>query len=139
MFFNGEYNFLSNFYPCTIPYDGVYWYSVENAYQAAKVILSKDKLYISTVFPAKAKRYSKQVQIDPEWDIKKVDVMRELLQIKFSDYILKGKLYNTGEIYLVENNTWHDNFWGFCVCDKCIDKNKQNILGELLMTIRSAA
>ena len=31
-------------------------------------------------------------------------------------------------------NSWHDNYWGICNCDKC--SNGQNNLGLLLMKLR---
>ena len=36
--FQGEYRFLSNFWPCVVEYEGTEYPSVENAYQAAKTI-----------------------------------------------------------------------------------------------------
>ena len=34
--FSGEYEFLSNFYPCRIVYNGITYPSVEHAYQDRK-------------------------------------------------------------------------------------------------------
>jgi predicted NAD-dependent protein-ADP-ribosyltransferase YbiA (DUF1768 family) len=39
-----------------------------------------------------------------------------------------------GEI--VENNNWHDNFWGKCRCNNCTKRVHRNELGKLLMKIR---
>lgn len=36
--FDGEYDFLSNFYPCDIKFEGLLYNSNEAAYQAAKTI-----------------------------------------------------------------------------------------------------
>ena len=60
-----------------------------------------------------------------------------LVNIKFSfDKDLKQKLLSTCNSFLVEGNTWHDNYWGNCTCDKCKYKEGQNKLGKILMKFR---
>ena len=49
---------------------------------------------------------------------------------------LLQKLIDTGDEELVEGNTWHDNFWGNCTCEKCRDIPGENHLGKILMDIR---
>jgi predicted NAD-dependent protein-ADP-ribosyltransferase YbiA (DUF1768 family) len=43
----------------------------------------------------------------------------------------------TGDIPLVEQNTWHDNYWGDCRCGRpsCGEPGK-NYLGGILMAAR---
>jgi hypothetical protein len=36
---------------------------------------------------------------------------------------------------LIEGNWWHDNFYGSCTCNKCVNKGENN-LGKILMKIR---
>lgn len=63
--------------------------------------------------------------------------MYEALQKKFADDQLKEKLLTTGDEWLEEGNTWHDNYWGICHCDRCQNKIGQNNLGKLLMKLRT--
>ncbi len=61
--------------------------------------------------------------------------MRQLLEIKFDldlNPTLAYALYNTGEVDLIEGNTWKDYFWGVC------SGVGENHLGRILMEIRSS-
>ena len=137
--FEDQYAFLSNFYPCTILYKGVIFPSLENAYQAAKYS-GEDALNVYQEFagftPGKAKRKGRKLPLRNDWDMVKLEVMEELLRIKFSDEGLKQQLISTGEEELIEGNYWHDNFWGCCSCEKCGNRGMDN-LGKLLMKLRS--
>lgn len=57
--------------------------------------------------------------------------MRDLLIQKFEDEQLKIDLLDTGDVELIEGNTWDDTFWGVC------NGVGTNWLGRLLMEIRS--
>ena len=48
-----------------------------------------------------------------------------------------GKFAEPGDAVIVEGNRWHDNKWGKCSCDRCRDKESLNLMGNLLMKIRS--
>lgn len=133
--FRGEYRFLSNFYPCEIFHEGICYPSAENAYQASKTSDLKKRAEISKMTAAEAKKAGYEVQLDPEFEINKVAIMEKILRLKFKDPILWKKLWAT-EGGLIEGNTWHDNTWGVCVCEKCADKDKHNFLGRLLTKIR---
>jgi ribA/ribD-fused uncharacterized protein len=65
-----------------------------------------------------------------DWNDIKIDVMRDLLQEKFSDDDLRELLLATGDAELIEGNTWNDYFWGVCLGEG------QNWLGKLLMEVR---
>jgi predicted NAD-dependent protein-ADP-ribosyltransferase YbiA (DUF1768 family) len=41
----------------------------------------------------------------------------------------------TADLEIVENNYWHDNFWGSCTCSRCGRKGENN-LGKILMSVR---
>lgn len=145
--FDGEYRFLSNFYPYKskegedskplyIMYDDIVYPSTEHAYQAAKTIDVEQRLAICGAENAyKAKKMGRQVTLRPDWEEVKVDVMRSLLIEKFRDAVLREKLNATQDAVLVEGNYWHDAVWGVCWCDKCMGVG-QNMLGKLLMKIR---
>lgn len=133
--FRGPYWFLSNFYPCVIQYANYNWLSVEHAYQAAKTENISEKEQILNAFTAKeAKRLGKTVQIRDDWDNIKIDVMYDLLNIKFfpnpTDNNLTQALLNTGEEEIIHENVWKDTFWGVC------NGVGENHLGKLLMEIR---
>ena len=63
----------------------------------------------------------------------KIEVMRECLNLKFSQEPFKTWLVETGDIHLQEGNTWGDKFWG-------VDLETgegENLLGRLIMMIRA--
>lgn len=135
MLFRDEYNFLSNFYPCSITYNGILYPSVENFYQAMKTTDVSLRIKISKMIPGKAKRLAKDIKIRKDWDEIKVQVMNYGLEQKFSKPDFKEKLSKIND-KIVEENYWHDNFWGDCICGKCEKKGK-NVLGKMLMNIKS--
>lgn len=86
--------------------------------------------------PGQAKRLGRKVKIRPDWEYVKKDIMLEGLRKKFAIPELRQKLLDTGDAYLEEGNTWHDNYWGVCHCIECQDVLAKNNLGLLLMKIR---
>ena len=130
--FDGEYRWLSNFWPCQIEYEGLVYPSVEHAYQAAKLFdPSKRKLFTEDIPAAKAKKMGQQLNIDQiAWAARRVDVMLDLLRIKFAIPELREQLIATADQELVEGNWWGDTFWGVC------RGSGLNALGRLLMQIR---
>lgn len=130
MLFRGEYNFLSNFYPCTIRYKGKTYKSTEHAYQAQKFLsedIREDIRKCDT--PGQAKRLATQFDRREDWNGVKVSIMYELLCIKFDNPTLAKKLIDVGEP-IIEHNTWGDTFWGVC------EGTGKNTLGKLLERIR---
>lgn len=138
--FQGKYRFLSNFWICDVVYDGLTYPSSEHAYQAAKLpkedrsMLAKGpRQLIAYQAPGKAKKLGRHVKLPPDWDKKKIDIMREILYSKFTGNIdLKEKLLATAPLELQEGNRWGDKFWG-------VDLRYgygENHLGKLLMELR---
>lgn len=146
--FTDEYAFLSNFFesPITLP-SGYRARTVEHAFQAAKIApaspLAAQTAHwiLSAETPGQAKRRGHNVRpLRADWDDVRVDVMRELLALKFAEgSALAAALVYTGDAPLVEGNTWHDRFWGrcFCVAFACNGAGR-NQLGLLLMERRDA-
>lgn len=131
--FEGEYEFLSNFYPSEIIHDGITYPTVEHAYQAAKTLDFGTRWRISQLTtPAQAKKAGRTVKIRPDWEKVKIHIMRELLLQKFflSDGELGYELQQTTPAELIEGNWWGDTFWGVC------KGRGENHLGKLLMEIR---
>lgn len=136
--FFGEYRFLSNFYLCEIIWEGEKWKSSEHIYQSMKTTKIDEKNFIRMQpTPGKSKRMSKKITLRKDWNQVKVKIMKEILFQKFTQNLeLMKKLKETDDSILIEGNTWHDNFWGICECEKCSKKEGKNILGNLLMEIR---
>lgn len=131
--FTGQFSFLSNFYETPIAFEGVEWRTVEHAYQAMKTLNMEERERIRQAeTPGKAKRLGKTITLRSDWESIKVDVMLDLLRLKFSNPELKEKLLATGHAQLIEGNTWGDTFWG-------VDRKRggKNTLGKLLMLVRT--
>lgn len=137
--FKGEYGFLSNFHSVTIEYKGLVYPNVEAAFQAQKCASEEAKLkYTKKMNPLAAKQMGKREPGLPEnWNDIAGDIMEDILRVKFSNEELRQKLLATGDAELIEGNHWHDNRWGQCSCEKCRDKKAENLLGKILMQIRS--
>jgi|PlaIllAssembly_1097288.scaffolds.fasta_scaffold00483_6 ribA/ribD-fused uncharacterized protein len=130
--FEGDYAFLSNFWPCTIEYDGVKYPSSEHAFQAAKSDDELTKLRIAkTATPGDAKRLGRIIKLRPGWDDERLQVMHDILRIKFSDPELRLLLLATKQKRLIEGNNWGDSYWGVC------NGRGSNHLGTLLMKVRN--
>jgi ribA/ribD-fused uncharacterized protein len=137
--FFGVYRFLSNFYPCSITYNGLSYRSSESAFQASKFKCSLTQELFVNLGPREAKDLGNQIKCRDDWDDIKIQVMREILEIKFSNPELRRKLEATRPKPLIEGNRWHDTIWGVCkgTCSKGPHKPYgTNYLGELLMEIR---
>lgn len=135
--FDGEYRFLSNFYPVSLSFEGRCFPSSEHAYQAAKTLNPGQKMLIQAASgPGMAKRLGSKVDLRKDWEQVKDRIMKEILLEKFRNKSLEGKLLGTGTEILVEGNTWHDNYWGSCICARCGDRGR-NKLGKILMDLRT--
>lgn len=130
--FQGQYRFLSNFWPVEVVLDGVAYPSVEHAYQAAKTHNEQQRHEIRNAkTPGDAKRLGRRVDKRPDWDDVKLATMSRLLVQKFAHSALRAKLDATNGESLIEGNTCGDTFWGVC---RGVGENH---LGKLLMQIRS--
>ncbi|MCK9556093.1 NADAR family protein [Candidatus Pacearchaeota archaeon] len=131
--FRDQYAFLSNFFPCRIIHDGIFYPSVEHAYQAQKTMDKKEQYHIATLkTPMEAKTYGKHLIMRDDWEIVKLDIMERLLIVKFKAPCLRKMLLNTKDKELIEGNYWKDTYWGV---DLKTNKGENN-LGKLLMKIR---
>ena len=135
--FDGEFAFLSNFHPSKITVDGIVFPTVEHLFQAAKTVslVEREKIAAAAT-PGLAKRLGRNVILCDNWEEIKDDVMLNALRLKFDNVFLRSLLLNTENEELVEGNTWHDNYWGNCSCDRCKDIEGQNKLGKILMQVR---
>ena len=130
--FDGDYAFLSNFYPAKVFLDNVEYNTVEHAYQAAKTISLQDREIIRQAYsPSNAKKLGRQVTARTDWEEIKRSVMKGLVMQKFRHPELREKLMATGDAELIEGNWWGDTYWGVC---KGVG---QNHLGRILMYVRA--
>lgn len=128
--FQGEFRWLSNFWPTQVIWEGLVFPTTENAYQASKCnSLATMKLFTDCT-PGKAKALAKQIKIRDNFHSEKLDIMWELNWQKYQYPELKRKLLATGTCEIIEGNTWGDTFWGIC------DGKGENHLGKILMDIR---
>lgn len=135
--FHGEFAFLSNFYPVDIIHEGILYHSTEAAYQASKTIDERMKQRIAEMEPGEAKRAGRKVNIRIDFEEQKDAIMLELLRKKFKRGTDFAKMLDvTGDVPLIEGNTWHDQYWGVCTCPSC-GSTGRNILGQLLMIVRA--
>lgn len=131
--FRDEYRFLSNFFICKIEYNGLTYRSVEHAFQAQKVLNPSIRQYVSKIHsPVDARRYMRSVELRPDWEVVKLAIMTDLVRQKFTKYsALKKLLLDTDDKEIIEENDWHDDYWG-------VYKGKgNNHLGKIIMKIRS--
>jgi ribA/ribD-fused uncharacterized protein len=145
--FNGRYDFLSNFFT---DQNG---FCVEKHYQAAKATNANDHNRILNLkTPNEAKQMGGKIQLRPDWEqinpqtgqLIKIDVMENLIEIKFSTLVMKQMLLSTGNALLIEMTWWHDIFFGVCSGEGKVRKCNgihppfgQNYLGRILMKRRA--
>lgn len=152
---------FSNFFKVKIMYKGIQYKTSEHAFQAAKFpgntpeeleyqeiianantpniayILAKQKTcggykWRTNLNPIITKYKDLGVKLRDDWEDVKVDIMREIVYIKFSENEkLKHVLLSTGNSDLYEH-TNRDSFWA-----DGGDGTGQNWLGHILMDVRS--
>ncbi len=125
--FGGGNRFLSSFH---IERDGL---TGEHRFQAAK---TTDPSWIRRILdaptPAKAKYLGRSCPLRSDWEEVKVDAMRHIVAVKFTDPALREMLLATGDADLIEANSWGDRTWGV---DAKTGEGR-NLLGRLLMEAR---
>lgn len=129
--FEGQYRWLSNFWHCKVEYEGQSYQSSEAAFQAAKTLDENKRQMFEHVTAGQSKKMGRKLELRPDWEKVKDDVMYNVLKCKFDQNTkLKEKLINTGDSELVEGNWWGDQYWGVCRGEG------QNKLGKILMKLR---
>lgn len=128
MIFRGKFWFLSNMYSHNITYKGHTYACAESAFQAQKDATQAFQFEKLDGFAAK--KLGKRVNLRPDWDQVKLQIMKEILKVKFSDHDLMNQLKAVTEP-IVEENTWRNTYWGVC------NGYGQNHLGKLLTEIKN--
>lgn len=137
--FRGDYFFLSNFsevYP-KMYYDRRQLDTSEHLYQWGK---PDNRVYQNLIesagSPQEARALGRRFPARANWDELKLPWMRLVIAMKFTQNDeLRKLLLSTGNIELIEGNTWGDTYWG------AIQHNGQwigyNHLGKILMDFRA--
>jgi len=131
--FRGENSFLSNMSDSSFKVGQETYPTVEHFFQAMKTTDPAERAKILAAKTAgEAKKIGKTVTLRKNWNQIREEVMETALRAKFQQNPeLKKRLIDTGDVDLIEGNTWGDTFWGE------VDGKGQNKLGKLLMKIRS--
>ena len=132
--FRGAWAGFSNFAPCPLTIGGITYPTVEHAFVAAKTNDVTIRRQVAAMLtPSAAKKFGRTITLRPDWDEKKLVIMERLCRLKFTQNAqYHSLLLSTGDQEIVEENEWHDTFWGVC---RGIG---ENYLGKILMKIRSA-
>lgn len=140
MRFRDNFWFLSNMYNAPVIYNNIEYQNAEAAYQAQKQVLVDASISLNNFKTMKgidAKRYANNnIKMSPEqirhWNNIRDTVMYEIVKAKFSQsQYLRWRLLQTKDLDIIEENWWHDTYWGVC---HGIGENK---LGKILMQVRS--
>jgi len=128
-----NYGWMSNFHRAPFEASGHTWPTVEHAFQAAKNY-NQDPMCTKireAKTPGEAKKLGRQVELRPDWEDTKVDVMHYLVLAKFCTHLdLARKLLDTGDALIEEDSKW-DSFWG--TGPKGTGRNE---MGKILMNTR---
>lgn len=130
--FRGPYRWLSNFHMCPVMYEGELYPSSEHAYMAAKTTDLSIRAEIRALpKPGMAKKIGRSLKLRDGWNDMRIEVMETILRDKFTRTPeLKQMLLDTGDMELIEGNTWGDVYWG------CVNGIGENNLGKILMKLR---
>lgn len=107
-----DFGAFSNFFPATIWLDGKEWPSTEHYYMAQKTADPvKQEAIRQAPTPGKAKRMGREVELVPNWDEIKYEIMRRAVYAKFDqNEHLRFVLLSTGDRAIHENCP--DPWWG---------------------------
>lgn len=131
--FREEYEFLSNFYPAKMLFDGIAYENAESAYQAQKLANPDERKQFSYLFADEAKRLGQAVTVRPDWCEIRMGVMERIIEAKFTQNPkLARRLVETGTLPLMKGNYAGDTYWGIDLRAR----QGENHLGKILMTLR---
>lgn len=131
-FFDGtDYDFLSNFHPSPVIWQGMLYPTVEHAFQASKSLNPMIRESIQNArSPGQAKQMGRACDLRSDWEGVKYGIMSCLVWLKFQDSDLRRQLLQTTPATLIEGNTWGDIVWGV------YEGKGENHLGRILMAVR---
>ncbi len=132
------YKEFSNFLGGPCLYNGITFKTAEGAFQYAKIDnpTQQQTEQFANCDGHTAKRLGRKVKLCKEWEMIKLQVMKEVLLGKFNQQPMKDMLLNTGDRVLLHHAPWEakdgrTSYWG--VDD---NGNGENWMGEILMEVR---
>jgi len=132
-YFREEYEFLSNFYPTKVIFDGITYYNSEAAYQAQKCARPEERLQFASLSADESKKLGQKIEMRSDWHEIKFSIMEQIVYAKFTQNpMLAQELVNTGDKILKEGNYWKDLYWGVDIKSG----EGENNLGKILMALR---
>lgn len=136
--FRGNHDFLSNFFPVDVEYEGVIYPTIEHAFQAAKSLDFAQRRAIKNAKSAgEAKRMGRRIKRREDWFDVSLMIMESLVRQKFTLVPdLKSKLLDTEDAILIEGNNWNDRFYGAVYDTTRNEWIGENHLGKILMKVR---
>ena len=138
--FEGEYACFHNYFMCKVIFDEQDFRNSEAAYQAQKYAKQKSRNIYRTMAPSTAHLRGQKIKpLRPKWDEVKDELMHKVVFEKFyQNEKIRDILLSTGDEEIINENDYHDNYWGVCTCEKCREENieGQNKLGKILMQVR---
>ena len=94
--FVGDYEFLSNFFPAKIEYEGLIYLNAESAFQAQKEKTKDLRKKYQNMNPMKAKELGETCDKRDGWEEIQDEVMYKIVKAKFSQQApLRKKLLET--------------------------------------------
>jgi ribA/ribD-fused uncharacterized protein len=131
---NEKYGEFSNFSSFNIYLLGTTWKTTEHYFQARKFHDSNIVLKImDATSPKEAAWIGRDLnnKIRNDWELIKIDVMREAIYAKFTQHnCLRELLLSTNDELIIEASPY-DYFWG-----EGAEKTGKNYLGQILMEVR---
>lgn len=138
--FEGQYACFSNYYMCNMVFEELPYRCSESCYQSLKYAKQKSRNIYRTMAPSTAHLRGQKIKpLRPKWDEVKDDLMYKVVFEKFyQNKNIQEILLSTGDEEIINENDYHDNYWGICSCEKCRAENieGQNKLGKILMKVR---
>lgn len=129
--FVGDYEFLSNFFPARMEYEGLIYLNAESAFQAQKEKTKELRKKYQNMNPMKAKELGETCDVREDWENIRDEVMYKIVKAKFSQQVsLRKKLVDTKDWELECNNEYGDIYWGLD------NEHGLNKLGKILMQVR---
>ena len=145
--FQSEYAYISSMFPIPIKYEGTIYKSAEALYQSRHAAvcnrpdLAQQIIQAPDAFAAKA--LSRKIPLSNKWELNKVEVMTEVVQLKFdqNDQLRAELLKTKGYLY----ECTYDKFWacGYSLAQVALISqaaltkvNATNKLGEILREYR---
>ena len=138
--FEGQYACFSNYFMCNMVFEELPYRCSESCYQSLKYAKQKSRNIYRTMAPSTAHLRGQKIKpLRPKWDEVKDDLMYKVVFEKFyQNKNIQEILLSTSNEEIINENDYHDNYWGICTCEKCRSENieGQNKLGKILMKVR---